>query len=60
MAQLRGKKYIGMKFECCSVYRRIYINKEGNAYSGHCPKCCKPVDVKIGLGGTNDRFFKAI
>ncbi len=58
--KLRGKKYIGMLFECCNVYQRIYINKKKTAYSGNCPKCCKKVEIKIAPHGTGARFFKAI
>lgn len=53
------KKFIGILFECCQVYRRIYINKEGNAYEGRCPKCYGQVKVIIGPGGTDQRFFTA-
>ncbi len=56
----QGKKYIGMIFECCSVYRRIYINKKKTAYTGYCPKCCKKVEVKIASDGVSNRFFKVI
>ena len=52
-------KFIGILFECCNVYRRIYINKEKNAYEGKCPKCNSEVKVTIGSGGTETRFFSA-
>jgi len=50
-------KFIGILFECCNIYRRIYVNKEKNAYEGKCPKCNGEVKVKIGPGGTETRFF---
>lgn len=53
------KRYLGIKFACCGVYARIYVNKDNTAYEGRCPKCLKPVKVKIGQGGTNNRFFEA-
>lgn len=53
------KKFLGVHFECCNVYRRIYINKERNAYVGNCPKCFRQVKATIGEGGTDTRFFKA-
>jgi hypothetical protein len=53
------KKFIGVMFECCKVYRRIYINKENNAYEGNCPRCRKKVKAIIGQGGTDNRFFNA-
>ena len=55
----KKRKYLGIMFECCNVYQRIYANKENTAYVGNCPKCYKRVQIKIGEGGTNSRFFKA-
>lgn len=57
--QAQGRKYVGVKFNCCGVYTRIYVNKDGTAYEGRCPKCYKPVRLKIGPGGTNQRIFEA-
>ena len=53
------RKYIGVKFNCCGVYLRIYVNKDGTAYEGRCPKCFKSVKFTIGSGGTDHRFFEA-
>ncbi len=53
------KKFLGILFECCNVYRRIYINKEKNAYEGRCPLCMREVKVLIGSDGKDTRFFKA-
>ncbi|GHT14099.1 hypothetical protein FACS1894170_10770 [Planctomycetales bacterium] len=53
------RKFVGVKFNCCGVYVRIYVNKDGTAYEGRCPKCFKPVKLKIGSGGTDNRFFEA-
>lgn len=55
----RKKKFIGIMFECCNIYRRIYVNKEKNAYEGWCPKCGGEVKVGIGADGTDTRFFTA-
>ena len=52
------KKYLGLKFTCCGVYSRVYINHDGTAYEGRCPKCLKFVQLKIGEGGTDSRFFE--
>lgn len=51
--------YLGIMFNCCKVYARIYKNKDGTAYVGRCPKCMKTIKVPIGKGGTNTRFFNA-
>jgi hypothetical protein len=52
------RRYIGIRFNCCGVYWRIYINQQGTAYEGRCPKCGKPVKLKVGSGGTDCRFFE--
>jgi hypothetical protein len=54
-----GRPYLGVQFVCCDVYTRIYLNRERSSYVGHCPKCSRPVMVKIGPGGTTSRFFQA-
>ncbi len=52
------KKFLGILFESCGVYGRIYQNKDGTAYVGRCPKCMRAIKVKIGEGGTGQRFFR--
>ena len=52
------KNFVGVMFTCCNVYGRVYKNKEGTAYVGRCPKCLRPVNVKIGGDGTSRRFFR--
>jgi hypothetical protein len=54
------RKYIGVFFECCSAYARIYINREKTSYVGWCPKCAHRIEIKIGKRGTDSRFFKVI
>ena len=53
------KKFLGIMFECCNIYQRIYLNKEGNAYEGHCPRCFAEVKALIGADGSASRFFRA-
>ena len=57
--QKERRKFIGVKFNCCGIYVRIYINKEGTAYEGRCPKCFRTVKFRVGDGGTDNRFFEA-
>jgi hypothetical protein len=53
------RRFVGIQFACCDVYSRVYINRQGTAYLGHCPKCSRRVELKIGPGGTDARFFTA-
>ena len=55
----KKREYLDIMFDCCNVYSRIYKNKEGTAYVGKCPKCFRTVTIKVGKGGTNQRFFNA-
>ena len=52
-------KFLGILFDCCNVYGRIYKNKEGTFYQGRCPKCMRLIKIKVGEGGTSSRFFRA-
>jgi hypothetical protein len=48
-----------VQWRCCSVYSRIYRNKDGTLYEGRCPRCARPVTARVGPGGTTNRFFEA-
>lgn len=54
-----GRSFVGVRFACCEVYTRVYINRQQTAYVGYCPRCSKKVTLKIGPGGTDARFFTA-
>ena len=55
----RQGRFLGVTFDCCGVYARIYPNAAGDAYEGRCPKCMKTVRVGIGPDGGTGRFFTA-
>ena len=52
-----SRPFVGVRFACCDVYLRIYINREQTAYRGACPRCARRIELKIGPGGTDARFF---
>ncbi|MBN2716451.1 MAG: hypothetical protein JXX14_11400 [Deltaproteobacteria bacterium] len=52
-----SRPFLGIMFDCCHVYVRIYRNKQGTAYEGHCPKCFKRIRIRVGKGGSSSRFF---
>ena len=52
------RQFLGIWFECCHVYGRLYKNKDGTAYVGRCPRCLRSFRVKVGNGGTDRRFFR--
>jgi len=54
-----GRPFLGVHFECCNTYARIYKTREGTAYEGQCPHCFARISVGIGKGGTSKRFFRA-
>ena len=54
-----SRPFLGIRFACCDVYARIYLNARGTAYQGYCPRCSKAVMIRVGPGGSDARFFTA-
>lgn len=53
------RPFLGVRFVCCDVYARVYVNGDRTAYEGRCPRCLRPLVVRIGAGGSTARFFEA-
>lgn len=56
-AAAEQRSFLGVRFDCCGIYARVYKNAAGDAYEGRCPKCAQPVRFDVGPGGTSSRFF---
>lgn len=50
---------LGVMFECCHIYRRIFKRPDGSAYEGRCPKCGHPARVLVGEGGSASRVWRS-
>jgi hypothetical protein len=53
------RPYLGILFECCGVYARVYRQTDAAFYRGRCPKCWRIAHVRVGRDGTPTRFFRA-
>lgn len=54
-----SRPWVGIRFDCCGVYTRVYRNVDGTAYDGYCPRCLRNVHLRVGPEGVNTRFFRA-
>jgi len=54
-----NRPWVGVRFDCCGVYVRIYRNPDQKNYEGRCPKCRRKIRLKVGPDGTSTRFFSA-
>ncbi len=52
------RPFIGVIFKCCKVYSRVYLNRQRTAFVGWCPRCAKPLRIKVSPDGTDSRFFE--
>lgn len=53
----QSRPFIGVKFNCCGTYQRVYRSADGQSYRGRCPRCMRPIEFKVGPGGSDARFF---
>ncbi len=49
---------MGVLFRCCRVYQRLYLNADGSAFAGRCPRCGARVTLLVDPHGTDSRFFE--
>lgn len=55
----KPRPFLGIMFQCCKVYQRIYLNRAETAFVGWCPRCKKKVEVKVSKDGSRSKFFTA-
>ncbi|MGP1346383.1 MAG: hypothetical protein ACTS3F_06930 [Phycisphaerales bacterium] len=53
-----ARSWLGIHFNCCHVYGRLYKSRDGTRYSGMCPRCGAALHCMVGAGGTQRRFFE--
>jgi len=58
-AARRRRPWVGIHFDCCGVYARVYRDGAATIYEGRCPRCLRKVKLRVGPGGTDSRFFRA-
>jgi hypothetical protein len=51
--------HLSIHFKCCNIYAPLYKNAAATAYSGHCPRCQRPLTIPISPTGTTARIFQA-
>ena len=54
-----NRPWVGIQFDCCGAYARVYRDRRGKAYIGRCPQCHRQVRLRVGPDGTTSRFFRA-
>lgn len=54
-----GRPFIGILFECCDVYSRIYRQPDAREYRGRCPRCMREIRLRVASDGVSSRQFRA-
>ena len=55
----KKRDFIGVQFDCCKTYTRVYLKDGGRSQIAHCPKCGKPFTIRFSPSGTDDVFWIA-
>ena len=58
-APTANRPWIGIHFQCCGVYTRVYRRPDDTRYEGRCPKCAAAVSLRVGPDGVASRTFTA-
>jgi len=53
----RGR-FIGILFECCNSYGRLYLRRDSAAFEGRCPRCYRMVRVPVSEDGIEAHFVQ--
>jgi hypothetical protein len=56
-ARATGRPFLSVQFACCSVYQRVYRDRDGRHYTARCPRCGKTARFAVAEGGTTARSF---
>ena len=55
-----SRPFVGVLMKCCNVYVRAYVNGDGSAFVGWCPRCAAQIRIRIvEEGGSESHFFEA-
>ncbi|MBM4376090.1 MAG: hypothetical protein FJ095_13480 [Deltaproteobacteria bacterium] len=59
MPPTKPPESLGVMFECCNAYRRIWKRRDISAYEGRCPRCARLITIAVGPGGSTSRVWIA-
>ena len=54
-----GRTWLGVYYECCASYSRVYRRPDETQYRGRCPECGASVSIRVGPNGVAARMLIA-
>lgn len=54
-----ARPYLGIYFECCHVYARVYRRADQPQYVARCPRCLRAAKIRVAADGSRKRMFIA-